>query len=71
MDEHVKQLGVVAGVGTALGVGLALGMGLRIVAMGALVGLGVGAVLGLATYRKDRRPYVATPLTGYAPAALH
>ena len=64
MDDHVKQLGVVAGLGAAVGVGLALGMGLRIVATGALIGLAVGIALGLATAVDDGDPrleHLATP----------
>jgi hypothetical protein len=56
MEDHVKQLGVWAGLGAALGVGVALGLGLRVLAMGALIGIGAGAALGLAAGRKGEEP---------------
>ena len=49
MEDHLKQLGIWAGVGAALGVGVALGLGLRVLAVGALVGVGAGAALGIAS----------------------
>lgn len=54
MDDHLKELGVVAGIGAAVGVGLAIGMGLRLLATGALIGIGAGAAIGLATTLKSK-----------------
>lgn len=55
MDDRVKTLGVVAGVGAAIGVGLALGFGLRVLAVGAGLGLAAGAVLGVAGALEGRK----------------
>ena len=54
-----------------LGVGLALGLGLRIIAMGALLGIGAGVALGVATGLKGREggDVLLIPSNGYA--ALH
>ena len=74
MDDHLKQLSVAASLGAAVGVGLALGMGLRILAAGALVGIGVGALVGLASSRKGGERHVPrppSPLEGVTYAALH
>jgi hypothetical protein len=70
MDDHVKELGIVAGIGAAIGVGVALGMGLKFLASSALVGVGVGAAIGLATALKARE--TATPaITMQSQPALH
>jgi hypothetical protein len=64
MDDHVKELGIVAGIGAAIGVGVALGMGLKFLASSALVGVGVGAAIGLATALRSREtatPAIAMP----------
>jgi hypothetical protein len=71
MDDHVKQLGMVAGVGAAIGVGLALGMGLRILAAGALVGVAAGAAIGLATTLKAREDETAPSIPVHSQPALH
>ena len=71
MDDNVKQLGVVAGVGAAIGVGLALGLGLRIVAMSALLGVGLGAALGVATALKGREGDRVLLIPSEGHAALH
>jgi hypothetical protein len=60
MDDHVKELGIVAGIGAAIGVGIALGMGLRFLATSALVGIGAGAAVGVATALKARET-IETP----------
>jgi hypothetical protein len=52
MEDHMKTLGIWAGVGAALGVGVALGLGLRVLATGAVVGVGAGVALGLLSGRR-------------------
>ena len=71
MDDHLKQLGVAAGIGAAIGVGLALGLGLRILATSALVGIGAGAAIGLATAARGRDGPRPAALSGQSYAALH
>ena len=71
MDDHVKQLGIVAGLGAAIGVGLALGMGLRVLAAGALVGIAAGAAIGLAAALKVREDESASALPPHSQPALH
>ncbi len=71
MDDHLKELGVVAGLGAAIGVGLALGMGLRVLAAGALMGIAAGAAIGLAAVLKAREDAGAPALSAEAHPALH
>ena len=54
MEDRMKMLAAFAGVGAALGAGVALGMGLRVLLWGAAFGLGVGAVVGLASGAERR-----------------
>ena len=54
MEDHMKMLGIWAGLGAALGVGVALGLGLKGMATGAAVGVGAGVALGLFGGRHER-----------------
>lgn len=72
MDDHVKRLGVAAGMGAALGVGLALGFGLRLLAASALTALGAGVAIGLAAGQRAReQEEEALRIPGGTYAALH
>jgi hypothetical protein len=55
MEDHMKTLAVWAGIGAALGVGIALGLGFRVLATGALIGVGTGVSLGAASGVAERR----------------
>ena len=62
MEDHMKTLGIWAGLGAALGAGVALGLGLKGLATGAAVGVGAGvALLALPKHRR---------ITGLALAAF-
>jgi len=70
MEDEVKTLGIVAGVGAALGLGVALGLGLRVLAWGAALGLGAGAAVALSTVAR-RRGGPAGLLEDHTAAAVH
>lgn len=70
MEDHMKTLAAWAGVGAALGLGIVLGMSLRTLALGAVIGVGAGAALGVANEVAERRGRPRM-LPAYAEPALH
>lgn len=61
MEDHMKTLAGWAGVGAALGLGVVLGMSLRTLALGAVIGVGAGAAMGVANQALLRRPHGMVP----------